>query len=199
MGRNISRLFFAASLVSESRGPQDDDDSDTVLIAPFGAQVFNPSPGLGEDGLPDISQVAENNIIEGNQEDPFIMSTENRCRSPSPRAGNRKRKQPDYCQDLPPLRSPPPQQQQQQQGNSGRQQEKPVESNYILPAKSNPDWAPLLKDFFETDPCQVRPWHVCAPYLPGFDFRAWSSGRLAGLDLEGCNYCMYNTSQAHFL
>lgn len=180
IGGNISHLFFAASLVSEPRGPQD-DVSDTSLIAPFGAQVYNPSLGLGK-GLPDISQVAENNIVEGNQEDHLIISTDNRCRS-SPRAGNRKRNQPDnYCQDVPPLRS-------QQQENGRR--EKPAEGNYILPAKSNPDWAPPLKDFFETDPCQVRPWHVCAPYLPGLDFRAWSSGRLAGFDLEGCNYCMY--------
>lgn len=183
IGGSIGHLFFAASLVSEPRGPQD-DDSDIVFIAPFGAQVYNPSLGLGK-GLPDISQVAENNIIEGSQEDPLI-STDNRCRSRS--AVNRKRNQPDYCQDVPPLRS--------QQQENGRpvgtfNQEKPAEDNYILPAKSNPDWAPPLDDFFETDPCQVRPWHVCAPYMPGLGFRAWSSGRLAGFDLEGCDYCMY--------
>lgn len=190
IGGNISHLFFAASLVSdEPRGPQDDDDDDdTVLIAPFGAPIYNPSPGLGK-GLPDISQVAEENIIEGNPGDPFI-STDNKCRS-SPSALNRKRNQPDYsCQDVPPLRS------QQQQENelpigTSSNQEKPAEGNHILPHKSNPDWAPPIKDFFETDPCQVRKWHVCAPYIPGLEFRAWSSGRLTGFDLEGCNYCMY--------
>lgn len=83
IGGNISHLFFAASLVSESRGPPQDDDLDTVLTAPFGAQVFNPSLGLGKALLPDISQVAENNIIEGNQEDPLIISTDNDA---SPRA-----------------------------------------------------------------------------------------------------------------
>lgn len=183
IGGNISHLIFAASLVSEPRGAQetqDDDDSDKILITPFGAQVYNPSSLGLEKGLSDTSQVAENNVIEGNQEDPLIISNDNRCRSP--RAGHRKRNQPDYCQDVQPLRS--------QQQENGRQ-EKPVEDNYILPAKSNPDWAPPLKDFFEMDPCQVRPWHVCAPYLPGLDFRAWASGRLSGFDLEGCNYCMY--------
>lgn len=185
IGGSIGDLFFAASVVSEPRGRQD-DDLDTILIAPLGAQVYNPSLGLDK-GLPDISHVAENNI-EGNQEDPLI-STDNRCRSPS--AVNRKRDPPDYCQDLPPLRS--------QQQENGRpigtfNQHKPAEGNYILPANPNPDWVPPLRDFFE-DPCQVRPWQVCAPYMPGLDFRAWSSGRLAGFDLEGCDYCMYGRFQ----
>lgn len=182
IGGSIGNLFFTASLVSEPRGPQD-DDSDTILIVPFDAQVYNPSLGLGK-GLPDISQVAENNI-EGNQED-LLISNDNRCRSPS--AVNRKRNQPDHCEDVPPLRS-----HQQENGRpiGNFNQEKPTEGNFNLPAKSNPDWAPPLKDFFETDPCQVRPWHVCAPYIPGLAFRAWSSGRLTGFDLEGCDYCMY--------
>ena len=207
IGGNISHLFFAASLVSEPRGAPQDDDLDRVLIAPFvgAAPLYNPSPAYFGKGLPaDISQVAENNIIEGkNQGDPFIISNQNKCRYPS--APNRKKRdQPDYCQDvLSPLRSQPqPQQQQQQQQENGlppigtsNQPEKPKSpaegSNYILPDKSNPDWAPPLKEFFETDPCQVRPWHVCAPYISGLDFKAWSSGRLTGFDLEGCNYCMY--------
>lgn len=182
IGGSIGDLFFAASVVFEPRGPQD-DDSDKIVIAPRGAQVDNPSLGLGT-GLPSISQVAENNIEE-NQEGP-IISTDNRCRSP--RAANRKRSLPDYCQDVPPLRSL---QQENERPIGTFNQDKPAEGNYILPAKQNLEWAPPLRNFFETDPCQVRPWQVCAPYLPGLDFSAWSSGRLAGFDLEGCDYCMY--------
>lgn len=178
----IGDLFFVASVVSEPRGPQD-DDPDTPVIASLGAQINNPSLGLGI-GLPGILQDAENNI-EGKQEGP-IISTDNRCRSP--RAANLKRTPSDYCQDVSPLRS--------QQQENGRpigtfNKDKPAEDNYILPAHSNLEWAPPIRDFFETDPCQGRPWQVCAPYIPGLDFRAWSSGRLAGFDLEGCDYCMY--------
>lgn len=176
---SIGDLSLAALGVLEPQWPQA-DDLDTTLIDLRGDQYDNPLFGLGI-GFRDISEVAEDNLGE-NQEGP-IISTDSRCRSP-----RRKRDTPDYCQNAPPLLL----QQQQENGRpSGTlNQDKPVEGNFILPAKSNPEWAPPLKDFFETDPCQVRPWQICAPYLPGLGFRAWSSGRLAGFDLEGCDYCM---------
>lgn len=177
----IGDLSLAALGVLGPRWPQA-DDPDSALIDPLGDQFDDPSFGLGI-GFRDISKVAEDNLEE-NQEAP-IISTDSRCRSP-----RRKRDPPDYCQNAPPLLL----QQQQENGRpSGTlNQDKPVESNFILPAKLNPEWAPPIEDFFETGPCQVRPWQVCAPYLPGLGFRAWSSGRLAGFDLEGCDYCMYH-------
>lgn len=179
---SIGDLPFAASGISEPQGPQA-DDPDTALIDPLGAQFDDPSLEL-RIGVEDIAQIPENSI-EGNQKVP-IASTDKTCRSG--RGANRKRDQPDYCQNV----APPHLQQQEIGRPSGAlNQDKPAEGNFILPAKSNPEWAPSLKDFFETDPCHARPYHVCAPYLPGLDFSAWSFGRLAGFDLEGCDYCMY--------
>lgn len=180
---SIGGLSFPASGVFEPPGLQA-DGPDTASKDPRGAQFDNPSRRIGI-GLRDMSQVAENSIA-GNQEGS-IISTNIRCRSP--RGANRKRNPPDYCQNILPLRL----QQQQENGRpSGTlNPDKPVEGNFILPAESNQEWAPPLEDFFGTDPCQVRPWQVCAPYIPGLSFNAWSFGRLAGFDLEGCDYCMY--------
>lgn len=177
----IGDLPLAASGLLEGRWPQD-DDPDTALTDLRADQFGNPSLGLGT-GSPDISQVVENNLKE-NQEGT-IISTGYRCRSP-----HRKRNPPDYCQNAPP---PLLQQQQEKARPSGTiNQDRSAEGKFILPAKLIPEWAPPLKDFFEMDPCQGRPLQACAPYLPGLGFRAWSSGRLAGFDLEGCDYCMYH-------
>lgn len=179
---SIGDLPFAASGISEPQGPQA-DDPDTALIDPLGAQFDDPSLELRL-GVEDIAQIPENSI-EGNQKVP-IASNNKECRSG--RGANRKRDQPGYCQNV----APPYLQQQENGRPSGTlNQDKPAEGNFILPAKSNPEWAPSLKDFFETDPCHARPFQVCAHYLPGLDFSAWSFDRLAGFDLEGCDYCMY--------
>lgn len=189
---SIGDLASAASTVFEPREPQA-NDPDTALMIPQGGTVVvdnSYSLGLGT-ALQDIEQVAGNRI-EGNQEEGLITAADNRCRSP--RAATRKRNQPDYCQNV----APPHLQQQENGRPSGNlNQDKPAQGNFISPAQQNLEWAPPLKGFFEEDPCQVRPWQVCAPYVPGLDFRAWASGRLAGFDLEGCDYCMYGHFCGH--
>lgn len=179
---SIGDISFAASGIVEPQGPQA-DDTDTSLIDPLGAQFDNASlePRIG---VEDIAQVPENSI-EGNQNVP-TASTDKTCRSR--RGANRKRDQPDDCQNVAPLHL---QHQENGRPSGTLNQDNPPEGGFILPAKSNPEWAPSLKDFYETDPCHVRPYLVCAPYIPGLELSAWSFGRLAGFDLEGCDYCMY--------
>lgn len=179
---SIGDLSFAASGIFESRGPQA-GDPDTSLIDPLDAQFDNPSLELSK-GMEDIAQVPENSI-EGNQKVP-TASIDSTCRSR--RGDNRKRDQPDDCQNVAPLHL---QHQENGRPSGTLNQDQPARDNFILPAKSIPEWAPSVHDFFETDPCNVRPYQVCAPYLPGLEFSAWSFGRLAGFDLEGCDYCMY--------
>lgn len=73
-------------------------------------------------------------------------------------------------------------------GNEG----KPGKNLLLSSDEAEPGWAPSLSNFFMKNPCQNRPWPVCAPYVPGRDFEEWSSNVVTlTLDLAACELCMY--------
>lgn len=138
------------------------------------------------------------NSVEGNQQQQeglFKANTSNCRRSPPSSGGaeRRRRDEVDYCRndDAPTIRPARLQQEGEVRpsGNLGGQS-KPGNNLLVKPEEGRPEWAPSLSDFFVTDPCQKRPYRVCAPYVPGRDFEEWTSTAhtLFVLDLTACDF-----------
>lgn len=154
----------------------------------------NPTLGL-EIGAQDGRKIPEDSIESNNQQEGSSKVDTRKCRRSAPRSSGAKRRRErlNYCpNDL--ITSPSRSQQQQKvrptgnMGNDGKPGNNPLHS----PDEAKPEWAPSLSDFFMRDPCQNRPWPVCAPYVPGRDFVEWSSNFVTlTLDLTACEMCKY--------
>lgn len=155
----------------------------------------NPTLEL-EIGAQDGGQIPEDSIEINNQPEGRSKADASKCRRSPPRSSGAKRRRENlnYCPNDELITSPSLSQQQQKvrptgnMGNGG----KPGNNPLLSPNEAKSGWAPPLSDFFMNDPCNKRPYRVCAPYVPGRDFEEWSPN-VAGLtlDLAACEMCMY--------
>lgn len=168
--------------------PLTDSGAPTELVAD------NPTPGP-EIGAQDGGQIPENSI-ESNQQEGRSKAETSKCRRSHLRSSGAKRRREElnYCPSDLLITSPSVSQHQQYvrpTGNLGNEG-KPGNNILVSPDEAKPEWAPLLSDFYRKDPCQNRPYRVCAPYVPGRDFEEWYSNSITlTLDLTACEMCMY--------
>lgn len=171
--------------------PLTDSHTPTELV------VDNPTHGL-EIEAKDGGQIPENSIARNQQQEGRSKADTSKCLRSLPRSSGAKRRREElnYCRnDF--ITSPSLLQQQEKvrpTGNLGNEgnEGKPGMKILVSPYEARPEWAPPLSDFFIKDPCQKRPYRVCAPYVPGRDFEEWSSNVITlSLDLTACQMCMY--------
>lgn len=169
--------------------PLTDSPIPTELVAD------NPTLGL-EIGAQDGGQIPDDSIESNNQQEGRSKADTSKCRRSPPRSSGAKRRREklNSCPNDGLITSPSLSQQQQKvrpTGNIGNEG-KPGNNPLLSPDQAGPEWAPSLSEFFMKDPCQNRPWPVCAPYVPGRDFVEWSSNVVTlTLDLTACQMCMY--------
>lgn len=207
---SISQLSFADFDPLQTLALQADDAVTTIpptpdfvvdnppLVLAVGAQEDQSSQSPGENSIERTQQQQQL------QPELFSQAKTERCRrSPPPSSssggGGKKRRrdeQLNYCrnEDAPTIRPAPLQQGEKVRpsGNLGAgSQGRPGKNPLVTPGEAKPEWAPPLSDFFVSDPCQNRPYRVCAPYVPGRDFEEWTSTlrTLSTFDLRECDFC----------
>lgn len=187
------------------------DDAVTIISTTPDFVLDNPPIALAVGAQDGSSQSPDENSIERNQQQQiqpelFSNAKSEKCRrSPPPArsrggAGAKRRrkrdKQLNYCpnEDAPTIISPATLQQGKKvppTGNLRGGQSKPGNNQLVTPEEARSEWAPPLSEFFVTDPCQKRPYRVCAPYVPGRDFEEFTTTvrTLSTFDLRECDFC----------
>lgn len=192
--------FSLAGLVQLSLAYFDQFDTlalqaDDAISTPTELVADNPTFGL-EIGAQHGGQISEDGIESNNQPEWRSKGGAGKCRRSPPRisGAKRRRENPNYCPNDELISSPSLSQQQQKvrpAGNMGNEG-KPGNNPLLSPDDAKSGWAPPLSDFFMRDPCNNRPYRVCAPYVPGRDFEEWSPSVVGvTLDLAACEMCMY--------
>lgn len=171
---------------------------DTVITTPTPEFVVgDPTLALGNGAQDDSGGIPVDSTETNQQQQGFPIADTSKC-SGSPSSGRgakrRRRDNVNYCrnENAPSSRPAPSQQGEKVRptGNLGGQG-KPGNNPLVTPEEARPEWAPSFSEFFVKDPCQRRPYQVCAPYVPGRDFEEWTSTAraLPNFNLPACEFC----------
>lgn len=168
---------------------------DAVTTAPTPELVVDdPSLALGIGAQDDSVRIPVDSAETNQQQQGFLEANTSKCPPSNSGAKRRRRDDLNYCrnEDAPTIRPAPSQQGQKvpPSGNLGGQS-KPGNNPLATPEEARPEWAPSFHEFFVRDPCEKRPYQVCAPYMPGRDFEEWTSTAraLPSFNLPACDFC----------
>ena len=192
---SISHLSLADFDPLQIPALQADDAVTTTPTPEF--DVGDPTLALGIGAQDDSVRISVDSTETNQQQQGFSMADSSKCSGSPPSGSGAKRRRRDdvnSCrnEDAPTIRRAP-----SQQGEKGRPtgnlggQGKPGNNPLATPEGARPEWAPSFSEFFVKDPCDKRPYKVCAPYVPGRDFEEWSSTAraLTNFDLTACEFC----------
>lgn len=192
---SISHLSLADFDPLQVPALQADDAVTTTPTPEF--VVDDPTLPLGIGAQDDSVRIPDDSTETNQQQQGFVMANTSKCRGSPPSSSGAKRRRRDdvnSCrnEDAPTIGPAPSQQGERVRptGNLGGQG-KPGNNPLATPEEARPEWAPSFSEFFSKDPCEKRPYQVCAPYVPGRDFQEWTSTAraLPNFDLPACDFC----------